>query len=53
MVKLSLIIYCLSVAKKREPEDKRLCIAVHNSIHDVDTLDNLSNITQLSEHCLT
>ena len=43
LVILSLIIYCLGVAKKREPKDEQLCIAVHtinNNIHDTDCLDN-------------
>ena len=40
----------------KEPEDEQLCITVHtinNNICDANTLDNLSNIAQLSEHCLT
>ena len=41
--------------KEKEPKDEQLCIAVHtiNNIHDADSLDNLSNKAQLSEHCLT
>ena len=42
--------------KEKEAKDKQLCIAEHiinNNIHDADPLDNLSNIAQLGEHCLT
>ena len=28
--------------KEKEPKDEQLCIAVHNNIHDADSLDNLS-----------
>ena len=41
--------------KEKEPKDEQLCIAVHiinNNTHDADSLDNSSNIAQLSEHCL-
>ena len=35
-------IYCLRVAKSREPKDEQLCIAVHtiNNTRDADPLDN-------------
>ena len=42
--------------EEKEPKDEQLCIVVHkinNNIHDADPLDNLSNIAQLSKHCLT
>ena len=56
LVTLSLMLCCLSVAKKREPKDEQLCITVHtnnNNICDADPLDNLSNKVQLRQHCLT
>ena len=48
-------IYCLSVAKTREPKDEQLCITVQtiNNICDADLLDNSSNKAQESKHCLT
>ena len=41
---------------EKESKDEQLCITVHtinNSIHDADSLGNLSNKAQLSDHCLT
>ena len=49
-------VFCLSVAKTREPKDKQLCITVHtlnNNIHDADPPDNSSNKAQVKQHCLT
>ena len=31
------LLFCLSVAKKREPEDEQLCITVHNIKHSIIT----------------
>ena len=54
LVKLSLNIYCVSVAKTKEPEDEQLCIAVHAiNICDVNPLDNSSIKAYQSSHCLT
>ena len=50
------LIFCLNVAKTREPEDEQLCIAVHpinNNINDADPLDNSSSKAQIKQHCLT
>ena len=50
------LIFHLSVAKTREPEDEQLCITVHpinNNICDADPLDNSSSKAQIKWHCLT
>ena len=50
------LIFCLSVAKTREPKDEQLCITVHaldNNICDADPLDNSSRKAQIKLHCLT
>ena len=51
------LLFHLSVAKTREPEDEQLCIAVHtmnnNNICDTDPLDNSSSKVQIKWHCLT
>ena len=50
------LIFCLSVVKTREPEDKQLCITVHtinDTIHDANPLDNSSSKEKIKQHCLT
>ena len=49
---LSLVTYCPSVVKKKEPEDEQLCITVHtinNNICHTDPLDDLINKAQLTK----
>ena len=53
---LSLYYILPNCCEEKEPKDQQFCTAVHainDNICDADPLDNLSNIAQLSEHCLT